>query len=126
MPQSYAAAIRQGSKAKLSVPESPGKTYTATVQTMSRAITPGSGGMLVQLTVDNAAGELLPGGSAQLALDMPALPGTLAIPPGALIFNKAGLNVATVGADGKVQLKPVARRPRPGLLDRAGLGPAAG
>ncbi|MDY0747978.1 efflux RND transporter periplasmic adaptor subunit [Paucibacter sp. R3-3] len=107
VPQTYAAAIKTGGKARLSVPEQPGKSYAATVQTTSRAISAGSGGMLVQLAVDNSAGELLPGGSAQVSLDQPGLSGTLAIPPGALIFNKAGLSVATVGADSKVQLKPV-------------------
>ncbi|WP_077035384.1 efflux RND transporter periplasmic adaptor subunit [Pelomonas sp. KK5] len=107
VPQTYVGAIKPGTKARLSVPEHPGQTYTATVQSTSRAISASSGGMLVQLTVDNATGELLPGGSAQLSLDLPGLPGTLAIPPGALIFNKAGLNVATVGAGDKVLLKPV-------------------
>ncbi len=107
VPQNYAASIRPGTKAALTVPESPGKSYAATVQTMSKSITPGSGGMLVQLAVDNANGELLPGASAQLSLDMPALTGSLGIPPGALIFNKSGLSVATVGADNKVVLKPV-------------------
>lgn len=107
VPQTYAAAIKTGGKARLSVPEQPGKSYAATVQTTSRAISAGSGGMLVQLAVDNSPGELLPGGSAQVSLDQPGLAGTLAIPPGALIFNKAGLTVATVGADSKVQLKPV-------------------
>jgi len=107
VPQSYAAAIHAGGKARLSVPEQPGKSYAATVQTTSRAISASSGGMLVQLTVDNTSGELLPGGSAQLSLDLPATAGTLAIPPGALIFNKSGLTVATVGDGDKVVLKPV-------------------
>ena len=107
VPQSYASVVKQGTKAKLTVPENPGKSYAATVQLLSRAITPGSGSMLVQLAVDNAGGDLLPGGSAQVSLALPSAAGALTIPPGALIFNKAGLSVATVGPDSKVILKPV-------------------
>jgi RND family efflux transporter MFP subunit len=38
VPQNYAAAIRNGAKASLTVPEAPGKSYSATVQSMSRSI----------------------------------------------------------------------------------------
>ena len=42
-----------------------------------------------------------------MSFSLPSAVGTLGIPPGALIFNSAGLRVATVGADNKVLLKPV-------------------
>jgi len=38
---------------------------------------------------------------------VPRAAGTLSIPPSALIFDKAGLRVATVGEGDKVVLKPV-------------------
>jgi multidrug efflux pump subunit AcrA (membrane-fusion protein) len=63
--------------------------------------------MLIQLAVDNANAELLPGGFANVSLDLPRDAGALNIPPSALIFDKTGLRVATVGADSKVTLKPV-------------------
>jgi RND family efflux transporter MFP subunit len=107
VPQSLVPMLRTGSPATLTVPERPGKTYTAAVQSMSRAINSASGGMLVQLSVDNAAGELLPGGFAKLSFETPRAAGALSIPPSALIFNKAGLRVATVGEGDKVVLKPV-------------------
>ena len=107
VPQSLVTMLRPGSKAALTVPERPGKTYAAAVQSMSRAISSASGSMLVQLSVDNGAGELLPGGFANLSFEMPRAAGTLSIPPSALIFDKAGLRVATVGAGDKVVLKPV-------------------
>jgi len=107
VPQSLVPMLRTGSRATLGVPERPGRSYTATVQSMSQAIASGTGGMLVQLSVDNGAGELLPGGFANVSFELPRSAGALSIPPSALIFDKSGLRVATVGADDKVVLKPV-------------------
>lgn len=107
LPQNYVSAVRQGSKARLTVPENPAKSHAATVQSLSQAISAASGSMLIQLAADNANGELLPGGFATVSFDLPRAAGALSIPPSALIFNKAGLRVGTVGADGKVQLKAV-------------------
>jgi RND family efflux transporter MFP subunit len=107
VPQVYTSAVRPGSTARLTVPEAPGKVFTATVQSMSQAIASGSGSMLVQLSADNAQGALLPGGFAQVSLALPNPVGTLSIPPGALVFNQAGLRVATVGPGDKVVMKTV-------------------
>jgi membrane fusion protein, multidrug efflux system len=107
VPQSLVAMLRPGSAATLTVPERPGKPYTAAVQSMSQAINAASGSMLVQLSVDNAQGELLPGGFASVRFEVLRTAGTLSIPPSALIFDKAGLRVATVGDGDKVVMKPV-------------------
>lgn len=107
VPQNQVASIRQGSVGKFSVPEQPGKVFTATVQSMAQAIQAGSGSMLVQLAADNKQGTLLPGGYAQVSFDMPAHSAHLNIPPSALIFTKTGVQVATVDAQNKVVIKPV-------------------
>ncbi len=107
VPQNYVSVVRRGTQAKLSVPEHPGRSYAATVETTAQSVNVASGSMLIQLAVDNAAGELLPGGFANVSLDLPRAGNVLNIPPGALIFDKAGLRVATVGADNRVALKPV-------------------
>jgi RND family efflux transporter MFP subunit len=107
VPQNQVASIRQGSVGKFSVPEHPGKVFTATVQSMAQAIQAGSGSMLVQLAADNKQGTLLPGGYAQVSFDMPAHSAHLNIPPSALIFTKTGVQVATVDAQNKVVIKPV-------------------
>ncbi|MGE4240648.1 efflux RND transporter periplasmic adaptor subunit [Ramlibacter sp.] len=106
VPQNVVAQIRPGARAQLRVPERAGRTFGATVASMSNAIG-ATGSMLVQLTVDNAAGELLPGSFAHVRFALPRAPGTLSIPPSALIFNKGGVRVATVGPGEKVMLKPV-------------------
>jgi len=107
VPQTYAALLRTGNTANLTVPEHRGVTYAATLLSSAQAINAGSGSMLVQLAVDNAAGELLAGGFATVAFDLPRDDKAFSIPPGALIFNKAGLRVATVGDDDRVVMKPV-------------------
>lgn len=107
VPQNQVTAIRTGSQAKFTVPEKPGKVFTAKVQSMAQAIQASSGSMLVQLFADNQRGELLPGGFAQVSFDMPTQTEHLNIPPSALIFSKTGLQVATVNADNKVVIKPV-------------------
>ena len=107
IPQNQVGAIHKGSVAKFTVPEKPGKVFTASVQSMAQAINAGSGSMLIQLAADNSRGELLPGGYAQVSFDMPAHTEHLNIPPSALIFTKTGLQVATVNAENKVVIKPV-------------------
>ena len=107
VPQNQVGAVRIGAKASLTVPENPGKRYTATVQSTAQAINATLGAMLVQLTVDNAGSELLPGGFATVGFEMRAAAGTVTIPPGALIFDKSGLRVATVDGQDRVALKRV-------------------
>lgn len=107
VPQTLVALVRPGSQARLAVPERPGARYTATVQTAAQAINSASGGMLVQLAVDNRAGELLPGGFAQVSFERPGGSDVLSVPPSALMFGKAGLRVAVVDADGRARLRPV-------------------
>jgi multidrug efflux pump subunit AcrA (membrane-fusion protein) len=63
--------------------------------------------MLIQLAADNPGAGLLPGGFATVRFELPSPPGTLSIPPSALIFGSNGLRVATVGAEDKVVIKPV-------------------
>jgi RND family efflux transporter MFP subunit len=125
VPQSYASIVRVGAKAKLTVPEQPGKSYAATVESSSRAVNVASGSMLIQLAVDNAAAELLPGSSASVSLELPRGAAGLSIPPSALMFGKAGLRVATVGADDKVLIKKVTISRDLGRVIELGSGLAA-
>lgn len=107
VPQSLVAMLRPGTQAQLTVPERAGKQFAAVVSSMSNAINTSSGSMLVQLSVDNSAGELLPGGFANVSFALARAPGTLSVPPSTMIFDKSGLRVATVGPGDKVVLKPV-------------------
>lgn len=107
VPQNYVASIKKGTKAKITVPENPDASYTATVESTSGAINAASGTTLMQLAVPNPAGELLPGGYASVSLALPNDQSVLSVPASALIFDQAGLRVATVNADNKVTVKPI-------------------
>lgn len=107
VPQNYVGSIKSGTTADITVPEQPGKTYAATVESTSRAVDAASGAMLVQLIVDNKDAALLPGGYANVNLRLPKTVASLAIPSSALIFDKTGLRVAIVDAENKARLKTV-------------------
>ena len=107
VPQTYVPSVPPGTKATITVPERPGKKYEATVEYSSQAVNVSSGSTLMQLGVDNANGDLLPGGFANVSLDLPTNASALRIPSSALLFDKNGLRVATLGQDDKVVLKKV-------------------
>jgi membrane fusion protein (multidrug efflux system) len=89
------------------VPEYPNKTYNGVVEASARAVDAASGTTRMQLVVDNAAGELMPGAFANTRIELPQDTQALSIPAGALIFGEKGLRVATVGANSKAILKPI-------------------
>ena len=105
--QNQVLSIRQDSKAKFTVPSQPGKVFTASVVNMSQAINSSSGSMLVQLAAENARDDFLSGGFASVSFDIDAAADRFTLPPSALIFSKAGIAVATVNAQNKVELKTI-------------------
>jgi RND family efflux transporter MFP subunit len=107
VPQTYAAQITTGTQAQMTVPERPGRRFAATVEASAQSVDPASGSTLVQLAVDNATGELLPGAFANVRFDLRPAAARLSVPASALIFDSRGARVATVGSDNRVAFKPV-------------------
>ena len=106
-PQSYVAQIHPGMTAKLTAPERPTETFTATVVTDAQSISPQTGSLLVQMQIDNRARKLRAGGYVQATLSLPATKQVARIPSSALINDQRGAHVAMVGPDGKVVMRPV-------------------
>jgi RND family efflux transporter MFP subunit len=107
VPQNYVPAVKLNTKVDIMVPEYPGKTYTGVVEASARSVDAASGTTRMQVVVDNAAGELMPGAFANTRIALPQDMVALTIPSGALIFGQKGLRVATVDANDKVVLKSV-------------------
>jgi membrane fusion protein (multidrug efflux system) len=107
VPQSYVPAIKLGAKALISVPEYLNRTFAATVEASAQSVDVNSGTTQMQLALDNAAAELMPGGYANVRMSLARDSVPLHIPASALIFNQNGLRVATVGSDDKVLFKTV-------------------
>src|SRR5882672_2127931 len=107
VPQNYVPSIKVGTKAQITVPEYQGRSFTATVESSARAVDIASGTTRTQLLVDNAGGELMTGGFANVRLDLPQPEAAISVPASALIFDQQGMRVATIGPDNRVVLKPV-------------------
>jgi RND family efflux transporter MFP subunit len=107
VPQNYVPSVPPGTKATIRVPEHPDKTYGGTVEASAQAVIPSSGTTLMQLMVDNSAGELMPGDYASIHLQIAGAAHVLSVPSSALIFDAKGLSIATVDSNNRVLLKPV-------------------
>jgi RND family efflux transporter MFP subunit len=107
VPQQLSAGIRQGLQAELHLPQYPSKSFKATVATTSSAINLNARTLLVELHAENTDDELQPGAYAQVTFELPSDPNIVQVPTSALIFRERGTEIAIVGPDDKVELKPV-------------------
>jgi RND family efflux transporter MFP subunit len=107
VPQNYVPAVTAGTKATITVPEHPGKNFLGEVELSANSVNPLSGTTLMQLLVDNRAGELLAGGYANVQLDVSGRAAVLSVPSSALVFDAAGLSLAVLDAHDKVVVRPV-------------------
>jgi RND family efflux transporter MFP subunit len=106
LPQMYSTNVKPGAKIGLTFAEHAGKIYQGTLVRTSDAIDPASRTLLVEIDVDNHAGELLPGSLAQVHFKTPSAGPALIVPAAALIFRKEGLCVGVVNGS-TAHLAPV-------------------
>ena len=106
VPEAYSAAIKDGSKATLTLDEYPGKTFEGTIARNSNAIDQSTRTLNVEVDVDNPKGELLPGAYVFVHFKVPQHAAGLTIPSNTLLFRAEGLRAGVV-RDGRVQLVPV-------------------
>jgi RND family efflux transporter MFP subunit len=106
VPQTYAPNVAVGQHVNVTEQELPGVTFDGTVTRTAQAIDVATRTLQVEISLPNPDGRLLPGAYVQAALQTDSK-GFLTVPGNALLFRAEGPHVAVVGADGKVQLKPV-------------------
>jgi RND family efflux transporter MFP subunit len=106
-PEVFAAVMRQGMKAKLSLPEYPTRTFPAVIATTSEAIDKKSRALLVELHADNKEGMLKPGAFAEVSFELPPNPKALILPASALVFHDLFTYVATVDNHSRIRLKKI-------------------
>ena len=107
LPQAYSNNVKRGAKIGLTFAEHSGKTYQGTLVRTADAIDPASRTLLVEIDVDNRAGELLPGSLAQVHFKTPSAGPAFIVPAAALIFRKEGLRVGVVVNGNTAHLVPV-------------------
>jgi RND family efflux transporter MFP subunit len=108
MPQIYLAAVKSGMKVDFSVPEYPGRNFTAELAASAGAVASASGTQLLQFQIDNPDSILKPGDYAAMHFKFPAGAGLIRVPATALMFRDEGMMVATVDSGNHARLKPIA------------------
>ncbi|WP_349304720.1 efflux RND transporter periplasmic adaptor subunit [Cupriavidus sp. 2SB] len=96
VPQDISAALEPGTKAWLTLPQSPAKRYPATVARTAGAINPVTRSLRVELDVDSQEVEILPGTYAEVHLVIANPHAGLDVPANTLRFGKDGAAVLIV------------------------------
>jgi len=99
VPQQYSQDAKPGILADLTLQEFPGRRFQGKLVRTAEAIDQASRTLLVEVDVDNASGELLPGAYTEVHLKVPQGTPALILPVSALIFRGDSLQVGTVQAD---------------------------
>jgi RND family efflux transporter MFP subunit len=107
VPQIYSQAATPGLTADLTFAEFPGRRFQGKLVRTAKAIDPMARTLNVEVDVDNAKGELLPGAYAEVHLKLKERIPTLTIPVSALLFRQEGLRVAVAKSDSTAELLPV-------------------
>lgn len=107
VPQGMARGIRSGQSAGMTLPELPGRVFTAKVIRTAGVIASDSRTLLVELEVDNRKGEIIAGGYAQVRFTEAKIEAALTLPANTVLFRAGGPQVGIVQPDGKVELRSV-------------------
>jgi RND family efflux transporter MFP subunit len=107
VPQAMARSIRSGETAEMTVPELPGRSFTAIVIRTAGVLAADSRTLLVELEVDNSKEEILAGGYAQMRFPNTKMEAVLTLPTNTLLFRAEGPQIGVVQEDGKVEVRTV-------------------
>ena len=107
VPQVNSSALVPGLVAHFTVPEYPGRQFTASLAASANALSNTNGTQLAQFVIDNDDGSLKPGEYAEMHLQLPAGKSAVRLPATALLFRDEGMVAATVDSTSHVRLKPV-------------------
>jgi RND family efflux transporter MFP subunit len=107
VPQPYASSIHTGLTAELELADHPGRRYQAVVANSAQALDANSRTLQVELQIDNAKGELLPGSYAQVYFTLTGADDTLRIPVNTVLFRTDGLRVAVLDEQHRVHLQSI-------------------
>ncbi|WP_420138850.1 efflux RND transporter periplasmic adaptor subunit [Sphingomonas sp.] len=107
VPQNYSGQIRVGMPVTMTLPEYPGRTFTAALTRTADAVDPASGTVLVELQAANGDRALKPGSYAQVSFPLHGSAGAVELPASALIVGQNGTQVALLGPDNKAIIRAV-------------------
>lgn len=106
VPEAFAPAIHKGLGAYIELAQYPGQKFQGQVVRTAEAIDLASRTLLTEVDVPNKSGQLLPGGYAQVHLQIHVQNERLQVPVNALLFRSEGLR-AVVVENNRVRLQPL-------------------
>jgi RND family efflux transporter MFP subunit len=107
VPESAAAAIHPGLKAYLELTQFPGRRFHGQVVRTAESIDLGTRTLLTEVDVPNRSGELLPGGYAQVHLEVRMSETRVQVPVNALLFRSEGLRAVVIDENHRTRLQPL-------------------
>jgi len=122
LPQTDAGVMQPDMTATFTVPELPGREFTAKLAANANAVASASGTQLLQFQADNREGLIRPGSYAEVRFTMPPGKGAVHVPATALMFRDQGPVVATVDAADHVRIKTITIRRDMGSAVEVGAG----
>jgi RND family efflux transporter MFP subunit len=108
VPEAYAPSIRPGLAAYLELTQYPGQKFQGKVVRTANAIDLSTRTLLTEVDVPNASGQLLPGGYAQVHLNVKVAGQRLQVPVNALLFRSEGLRAVVVDENHHARLQTLA------------------
>jgi multidrug efflux system membrane fusion protein len=105
VPEPYAPSIHTGIGAYLELTQYPGEKFRGKVVRTSNAIDLSTRTLLTEVDVPNSTELLLPGGYAQVHLEVVVKGDRLQVPVNALLFRSEGLRAVVVDSNHKARLQ---------------------
>src|SRR5438552_6072724 len=107
VPQTNAAQVREGLKAKILLQEFPGREFDGAVTRTAGAMDPTSRTMQVEVQVPNDDGTLYAGMYGQVKFLLPADNAPIVVPANAFVFRAQGPQVVTVTGDHRIHWQKI-------------------
>lgn len=107
VPAAFGAFLKPGLTADVTVPQLPGRHFTAKFLTVARGFDVSTRTAVTVFTIDNEDRALWPGSYAKVHLTAPVDRNAVTIPSTALVFQEHGTQVAVVTEDNHVHFKPI-------------------
>lgn len=107
VPQAYTPYIKVGAETSITLQEFPGERFRAKIARTADAIDLNTRTLLTEVDVPNKDGRLLPGSFGEVHFAVGSDVNRVTVPVNAMLFRAQGAQVAVVGGDKKIQLRPI-------------------
>src|SRR5579871_3263932 len=107
VPQAYAPYIKVGANTTVTLTEFPGQKFVAKIARTAEAIDPSTRTLLTEVDVPNKDGRLLPGSFGEVHFSVGSNVDKVTVPVNAMLFRAQGAQIAVVGPDNKIELRPI-------------------